>query len=317
MSAQLLVDMLLGTLLAGLAGAVAFGRHLFRSIVFYVAFGLAMAVVWARLGAPDLALADAAIGAGLTGALMLVAFRRLVEIDPERAEDEGTRPTGAAAWIAVAVAVLVAALVAIVGLTALSIEPAPLPAGVLVMNALDETGLGNPITAVLLVFRGFDTLIEMVVLLTALVAARVVTSDAPHRSFTLVAEFDLPLVRTLVAVVVPLAVLVALHLLWVGADDPGGAFQAGSVLAGAGVALMLSGTLVPTARSRAPMRLAAVAGVAALSVLLVVPMPDGRPPLAFLGRGSLLFAEAAMMVSIAVTLSLLFAGAPGLRRGLQ
>lgn len=311
MSAQLLVDLLLGAILAGLAGPVVFGRHLFRSIVFYVAFGLAMAVVWARLGAPDLALADAAIGAGLTGALMLVAFRRLVEIDPEQAEDEGTRPTGAALLIAV----LVAALVAIVGLTALTIEPAAEPAGVLVMETLGETGLGNPVTGVLLVFRGFDTLIEMAVLLTALLAARVVMSDTPGRSFTLVAEFDLPLVRTLVAVIVPLAVLVALHLLWVGADDPGGAFQAGSVLAGAGVVLMLSGVLVPTARSRAAARLAAIAGVFALGVLLTVPMLDGRPPLAFLGRGSLLFAEASMMIAIAVTLSLLFAGGPGLKRG--
>jgi uncharacterized MnhB-related membrane protein len=36
-----------------------------------------MALAWARLGAPDIALAEAAIGAGLTGALLLDAVGHL------------------------------------------------------------------------------------------------------------------------------------------------------------------------------------------------------------------------------------------------
>ncbi len=44
---------------------------LFKAIVLYVAFGLLMALAWARLQAPDIALTEAAIGAGLTGALLL------------------------------------------------------------------------------------------------------------------------------------------------------------------------------------------------------------------------------------------------------
>jgi len=46
-------------------------EDLFRAIVCYILFGLSLALVWARLGAPDVALAEAAIGAGLTGALLL------------------------------------------------------------------------------------------------------------------------------------------------------------------------------------------------------------------------------------------------------
>jgi len=65
-----LLDLLLALALLGLAlGAVA-GAALFRSIVMFVVFGLMLAVVWGRLGAPDLALAEAALGAGLTGALL-------------------------------------------------------------------------------------------------------------------------------------------------------------------------------------------------------------------------------------------------------
>lgn len=46
-------------------------HDLFRAVVLYIVFGLLMALAWARLGAPDVALAEAAIGAGLSGALLL------------------------------------------------------------------------------------------------------------------------------------------------------------------------------------------------------------------------------------------------------
>ena len=46
-------------------------HDLFRAVVLFIVFGLLMALAWARLDAPDIALAEAAIGAGLTGALLL------------------------------------------------------------------------------------------------------------------------------------------------------------------------------------------------------------------------------------------------------
>lgn len=46
-------------------------QDLFRAVVLFIVFGLLMALAWARLGAPDVALAEAAIGAGLSGALLL------------------------------------------------------------------------------------------------------------------------------------------------------------------------------------------------------------------------------------------------------
>lgn len=64
------------------AGALA-SRDLFRSVVLFIVFGLLVALIWARLSAPDLALAEAAIGAGLTGALFLAALSRF------RSEERG------------------------------------------------------------------------------------------------------------------------------------------------------------------------------------------------------------------------------------
>jgi len=51
--------------------------ELFRAVVLFIAFGLLLAVAWVRLKAPDIALAEAAIGAGVTGSLLLVTLGRL------------------------------------------------------------------------------------------------------------------------------------------------------------------------------------------------------------------------------------------------
>lgn len=73
------LDGLLVFALLGTAAAVLLSRDLFRAVVMFMAFGLLMAVAWVRLNAPDIALAEVAIGAGLTGVLLLDAvshFRR-------------------------------------------------------------------------------------------------------------------------------------------------------------------------------------------------------------------------------------------------
>lgn len=83
-----LLDGVLILAVLGTALAVLLSRDLFRAVVLFIAFGLLLALSWVRLGSPDLALAEAAIGAGLTGVLLLDAvshFRagRLPERDRE------------------------------------------------------------------------------------------------------------------------------------------------------------------------------------------------------------------------------------------
>jgi len=72
-----LIDAVLIGLLVSLALAALHQDDLFRSVVMFIVFGLLMALVWVRLAAPDLALAEAAIGAGVTGALLLRALHRV------------------------------------------------------------------------------------------------------------------------------------------------------------------------------------------------------------------------------------------------
>lgn len=89
---QWLFDGLLGLGLLGLAWRALFSPDLFKAIVLFIAFGLLMALVWVRLEAPDVALAEAAIGAGLTGALLLTALARLRDSRNVTPDDDAFEP---------------------------------------------------------------------------------------------------------------------------------------------------------------------------------------------------------------------------------
>ncbi|MBW2682283.1 MAG: DUF4040 domain-containing protein [Deltaproteobacteria bacterium] len=52
-------------------------EDIFKAVVLFISFGLLMALAWVRMRAPDVALAEAALGAGLTGPLFLSALRRM------------------------------------------------------------------------------------------------------------------------------------------------------------------------------------------------------------------------------------------------
>ena len=84
----LVFDLMLATgLIATGASAVLTGRDV-RAAVLVVAFGLLMALTWVRLDAPDIALAEAAVGAGVTGVLLLDAALVLRHGGPDAEEGE-------------------------------------------------------------------------------------------------------------------------------------------------------------------------------------------------------------------------------------
>lgn len=88
----LFFDLLLGLgLLLAALGAL-WSRSLFRAVVLFVVFGLLVALAWVRLDAPDVALAEAAIGAGLTGALLLDAVGHLRRVRTHTTVRNATEP---------------------------------------------------------------------------------------------------------------------------------------------------------------------------------------------------------------------------------
>ena len=60
----LILDLLLVVALLWSAVRTLTSPDLFRAVVLFIVFSLLMALAWARLNAPDIALAEAAIGAG-------------------------------------------------------------------------------------------------------------------------------------------------------------------------------------------------------------------------------------------------------------
>ncbi len=292
-----LFDGTLGLLLVALALGALHGRNLYASVLLFVAFGMVMAVIWARLGAADLALAEAAIGAGLTGVLLFAALAR----QPGPTELPDITPTRQR--LAAVTVVLPLFFMLVQGLAPLAAGAPVLPAEI--DRVLSRTGVSHPVTAVLLNLRAWDTLLELAVLLLALLGAR----QLGPRRLDLAEPW--PLLRAWARVLAPLLVLAAGYILWRGASAPGGAFQAGALLAAGVVLLRLSGVLPRLRWSFAPLRLLVLGG---LLVFLGVALAT-----AWLGEGWLnypddsakliiLLIEAVATLSIAASLSLLVIG---------
>jgi len=63
--------------------AVALIRKPFTAVVVYMAYSVIMSVVWLLLESPDLAITEAAVGAGITSILLFLTLRRIDLIDQD------------------------------------------------------------------------------------------------------------------------------------------------------------------------------------------------------------------------------------------
>src|SRR5690242_5347776 len=172
MSFALALEIVLASVvLTGAVWTVA-SRETLPAVAGFVAYGLLLSLVWVRLGAPDVALTEAAIGSGLTGALLISAAARLRSSEgPMAVEHPGMILRLLAALLSIMVAAALATSVLLLP------DPAPTLAPAAAENAA-ATSLGNPVTNVLMAFRAMDTMLEKIVLLLALVG---VWSLAPDR----------------------------------------------------------------------------------------------------------------------------------------
>lgn len=221
----MVLDGILALLILAMAWRCVRTTDLFEAIIVFVGLGMTIALAWTRLQAPDVALAEAAIGAGLAGALLLANLRQL----PEDKSVVSRRHS----WLWWSLwGILGLAL----GFGVVSIQTPPVSLMPLVQAHLPESGVTHPVTAVLLNFRALDTALELAVLLWAWMAQRYLFEDN-FKAFHLLQGGVL---KTAVKMLFPLVVLVAVYLLWRGSSAPGGAFQSGAVLAAAWLMLWLA-----------------------------------------------------------------------------
>ena len=57
--------------------SVSFSKNLLNSILIYMSFSLIMSLIWVCLESPDLAITEAAVGAGVTTVLFLVTLKKI------------------------------------------------------------------------------------------------------------------------------------------------------------------------------------------------------------------------------------------------
>jgi len=229
-------------------------KDLFVGIVLFILFGLLTALTWVELQAPDIALVEAAIGAGVVGALFLGCLG-IIESRQGIYQFPMERKRRSLLWIPVL------SLAAILCWSISQLPPETQGLGNLVRNSLLDSGVTNPVTAVILNFRGYDTLLEIGVLFLAAVAIVSLRFFEPAKLDSRLAPNSRVFLFFL-QLLTPSIVLVSAYLLWQGTNYPGGAFQAGAILTGGGVLLLLAKVSLPLDYRNPWLRLAVVSGFA-------------------------------------------------------
>lgn len=309
MSMALLFDGSLIALILAVAAWTMVVRNSFAAVVGYATYGLLLALAWVRLAAVDAALTEAAIGGGLTSVLLI---RAVVRLRSSESAARAETPGRVARLLAAVLACCVTAALALVVLTLP--EPAPTLAPQVAAN-IASTGLGNAVTAVLLSFRAIDTLLEAVVLVFALIAVWTLTPDGfwGGRPGPRYALDDNGMLAYLARLLPPLGIVVAVYVLWVGADLPGGKFQAGTLLAAMWLLAIMAGLTEAPSISRRWLRGSLVLGTVVFLAIGFAGVPLAGAFLAYpegYAKPLIIAIEAASMLSIALTLGLLVLGPP-------
>lgn len=79
--------------------SVSFSRNLLNSILIYMSYSLIMSILWVCLESPDLAITEAAVGAGVTSILFFATLKKIqaIRIESEKAETTAEKNNDAAA----------------------------------------------------------------------------------------------------------------------------------------------------------------------------------------------------------------------------
>lgn len=232
---SLWIDILLASLAVALAIRCLISPTLTKCVFLFFAFGLTLALSWARLGAVDVAIAEAAIGAGFLGVLLIEALR---DFPPSRVNvGRGTR--GKVPWGSIVTSLIAVALFLLLALEAVWNVG---DGGGLTARAaenLERSGVDHPVTAVLLNYRSYDTWLEVGVVLIALLAIFAVGNGG---TFARRKHFKPdPLLVPVIRLLAPVLFLVGGFLLYLGKTEPGGAFQAAVLWGAAGILVYLGG----------------------------------------------------------------------------
>ena len=75
------------------AVSVSFSKNLLNSILIYMSYSLVMSILWVCLESPDLAITEAAVGAGVTSVLFFATLKKIqaIRIEKDKQKEEAAR----------------------------------------------------------------------------------------------------------------------------------------------------------------------------------------------------------------------------------
>jgi multicomponent Na+:H+ antiporter subunit B len=227
-------------MLVATALATVFIRELFAVIMLFGVYSLLCAGFFLNLDAPDVALTEAAIGAGIAPILMLgtLALTR----KKSQSEPHAKKSVHGRLLPLVVVTLTGAALVyATFDMPSFADPQAPAHSHVApryIQDSAQETGIPNIVTSVLASYRGFDTLGEVFVIFTAgigVLALLGFLADGSGRAYWQFADtaslHHHTILHVISKILIPLILLYALYVQFHGEYSPGGGFQAGVIFA--------------------------------------------------------------------------------------
>ncbi len=152
----------------------ALARDVLAAVIVFGAYSLGMAALYTFYRAPDVAMTEAAISAGVTTILLLLTLAKTTRIDHEIAFESVNWPAAGVVGLLFAGMLLVIPEIPAVGDPDAPVWSNPDVTGYYIANTYADTGVENAVMAVLAAYRGFDTFGEAVVVLAAGIAALIV-----------------------------------------------------------------------------------------------------------------------------------------------
>jgi len=256
------LDAILLILLVVMAIAISTTRHLTSAIVIFAAYSVVKSVIWILLTAPDLAITEAAVSAGITGVLFFIVLKQILVVRDEHREhdeyriqkkpavDKGTSFRHFYNTMSVIIGV---ALTGVLLYTVAALPPFGDPSNPtnnevprkFIEDGIHDTGALNVVASMLFSYRAFDTLGEAAVLIAAVGAVLILLrSDGPLHTFhAFVREMEEPrpdiILKYMSFLMVGMIMIFGCYVIMNGHLTPGGGFSGGAIL-GASLVLYVS-----------------------------------------------------------------------------
>lgn len=241
------------------AVCVSFSKNLLVSVLIFMSYSLIMSILWVLLESPDLAVTEAAVGAGVTSVLFFMTLKKInaIGMEHKQEQDDTTKEINARwgikrfdhyykiAAVLLGVAIIAALVVNVSHLPAFGEVDNPYNNEVserYLEKGLEETGAVNAVTGMILDYRAFDTFGESCVLFIAATCVLVLLRDdkSDTTAKALINERYEPVSDTILQmsarILFPAIMIFGIYILVNGHLSPGGGFSGGAIM-GAGLIL--------------------------------------------------------------------------------